>query len=294
MKHMIKALALVLALTLIGGAALAEVVTTANVWLRSGPGLNYDQVTSYKEGKSLTFLGETQMDDRPVLWYKVSDGKNTGWISSRYAELKNETLPEPNAAEATEAPAEPAEAPVETPAEAQAPVTFVEPEGDAVEQAPTAAEGALDAARLFTDSVAPAQSADGDLVELSAYYLDDLVTAAKEIGLISYREVESEVPFQYYNDAVIVAGNQNVEHVEVFGAGYAVFGARVGMSVGEAMACLNAAGLDYLPSVNGVSYEHPAGESAFYVDENGHDSCVNVYTDAQNIVVEIDWSTYTG
>ena len=76
MKHTVKLLALVLALMLIGGAALAEVVTTANVWLRSGPGLNYDQVTSYKEGKSLTFLGETQMDDRPVLWYKVSDGKN--------------------------------------------------------------------------------------------------------------------------------------------------------------------------------------------------------------------------
>ena len=293
MKHMIKALAIVLALMLIGGAALAEVVTTANVWLRSGPGLNYDQVTSYKEGKSLTFLGETQMDDRPVLWYKVSDGKNTGWISSRYAELKNETLPEPNA---TEAPAAPVEAPVEATAEpAEAPAAFVEPEGDAEEtEAPTVADGALDVGKLFADLVTPDKAGDADLVELSNYYLDDLVTAAKEIGLISYREVESEVPYQYYNDAVIVAGNQNVEHVEVFGAGYAVFGVRVGMSVGEAMACLNAAGLDYLPSMNGVSYEHPAGESAFYVDENGHDSCVNVFTDPQNMVVEIDWSTYTG
>ena len=182
MRPINKTLALVLALMLIGGAALAEVMTTANVWLRSGPGLNYDQVTSYKEGKSLTFLGETQMDERPVLWYKVTDGKNTGWISSVYSELKNETLPEPNP---TEAPAQVTEAPTEAPA------TEIEPEGDR-DGEPTVADSALDVAKLFVDSVAPAQPEGADGVELSDYYLDDLVTAAKDLGLISYREVESE------------------------------------------------------------------------------------------------------
>lgn len=291
MKRTTKALALILALMLIGGAALAEVVTTANVWLRAEPNREAEAITSYKEGKSLKFLGETQMDERPVLWYKVTDGKNTGWVSSMYTEIKNETLPEPNATEAPAAPEAEAAEPAEVPAEAP---VFAEPEGDAEEEAPTVADGAMDVGKLFADIVTPANTEEADLVELSSYYLDDLVTAANEIGLIGYREVESEVPYQYYNDAVIVAGNQNVEHVEVFGAGYAVFGVRVGMSVGEAIACLNAAGLDYLPSVNGVTYEHPAGESAFYVDENGHDSCVNVYTDAANMVIEIDWSTYTG
>lgn len=289
-----RTLALVLALALLGGSALAEIVTNANVWLRTGPGRNYDQITSYEKGKSLKFLGEVQMDERPIAWYKVSDGKNTGWISSVYSDPVNETLPEPTVTEA------PAQAPVEASTEApEAPV--VEPESDR-EGDPSAADAALDAAKLFFESVtqgeadtqAQTEAPAGDVVELSAFYLDDLVTSANELGLIQYRQVESEVPFQYSNDAMILAGNQNVEHVEVFGAGYAVFGVQVGMSVGEAMACLNAAGLDYLPSMNCISYEHPAAESAAYADENGHDSCVNVYTDAENKVIEIDWSTYTG
>ena len=290
-KHVLKIAALALVLMMIGGAALSEVVTTGSVWLRSAPNLNAEQITSYKEGKSLTFLGETAEDERPVLWYKVTDGKNTGWISSKYSKLVNEELPAPAATEApVEAPVEPIAAPVE-PTEAPAPLP--EPEGDS-EGDSSAATDALNAGKLFVDSIFQKPADNADVVELSGFYMDDLVTAANDIGLIDYREVISEVPFQYYNDAVIIAGNQNVEHVEVFGAGYSVFGVQVGMSTGEAIACLNAAGLDYLPGLNGVTYEHPAGESAGYVDENGHDSCVNLYTDDRNVVIVIDWSTYTG
>ncbi|MBR6219553.1 MAG: SH3 domain-containing protein [Clostridia bacterium] len=290
-KHVLKIAALALVLMMIGGAALSEVVTTGSVWLRSAPNLNAEQITSYKEGKSLTFLGETAEDERPVLWYKVTDGKNTGWISSKYSKLVNEELPAPAATEApVEAPVEPIAAPVE-PTEAPAPLPELEgdSEGDS-----SAATDALNAGKLFVDSIFQKPADNADVVELSGFYMDDLVTAANDIGLIDYREVISEVPFQYYNDAVIIAGNQNVEHVEVFGAGYSVFGVQVGMSTGEAIACLNAAGLDYLPGLNGVTYEHPAGESAGYVDENGHDSCVNLYTDDRNVVIVIDWSTYTG
>lgn len=290
-KHVLKIAALALVLMMIGGAALSEVVTTGSVWLRSAPNLNAEQITSYKEGKSLTFLGETAEDERPVLWYKVTDGKNTGWISSKYSKLVNEELPAPAATEAAvETPVEPIAAPVE-PTEAPAPLP--EPEGDS-EGDSSAATDALNAGKLFVDSIFQKPADNADVVELSGFYMDDLVTAANDIGLIDYREVISEVPFQYYNDAVIIAGNQNVEHVEVFGAGYSVFGVQVGMSTGEAIACLNAAGLDYLPGLNGVTYEHPAGESAGYVDENGHDSCVNLYTDDRNVVIVIDWSTYTG
>lgn len=290
-KHVLKIAALALVLMMIGGAALSEVVTTGSVWLRSAPNLNAEQITSYKEGKSLTFLGETAEDERPVLWYKVTDGKNTGWISSKYSKLVNEELPAPAATEAAvENPVEPIAAPVE-PTEAPAPLPELEgdSEGDS-----SAATDALNAGKLFVDSIFQKPADNADVVELSGFYMDDLVTAANDIGLIDYREVISEVPFQYYNDAVIIAGNQNVEHVEVFGAGYSVFGVQVGMSTGEAIACLNAAGLDYLPGLNGVTYEHPAGESAGYVDENGHDSCVNLYTDDRNVVIVIDWSTYTG
>ena len=89
-KVIIKTLGVALALALLCGAALAEVKTTGNVWMRKGPGLNYDQVTSFSSGKSLTYEGESSVDDRGVAWYKVSDGKNTGWVSSKYSELVGE------------------------------------------------------------------------------------------------------------------------------------------------------------------------------------------------------------
>ena len=79
MKHRaLRIVAAVLALLFAWGMALAEVRTTASVNVRSGPGLSYDIVATYQENKSLTYLGESSTDDRGVVWYKVSDGKNTG------------------------------------------------------------------------------------------------------------------------------------------------------------------------------------------------------------------------
>ena len=278
-KVLVKVFALALAMALLCGAALAEVRTTGNVWMRKGPGLSYDQVTSFSTGKTLTFLQETSEDDRGVIWYKVTDGKNTGWGSSRYTELVGETV------EATEAPTvEPTATPVVEPTQ--------QPEAT---EAPAFA--LPDAGLLFSNAEtteAPADAAPGETVELSQFYQDELVVAANEIGLISYRQVESEAPYQYYNDSVIVAGNQYVENIVVYGAGYEVFGVSVGMNANAAMACLNAAGLDYVESEKGITYEHKGNERSAFVDENGHDSCINLWVSDDNVITEIDWSTYTG
>ena len=278
-KVLVKVFALALAMALLCGAALAEVRTTGNVWMRKGPGLSYDQVTSFSTGKILTFLQETSEDDRGVIWYKVTDGKNTGWVSSRYTELVGETV------EATEAPTvEPTATPVVEPTQ--------QPEAT---EAPAFA--LPDAGLLFSNAEtteAPADAAPGETVELSQFYQDELVVAANEIGLISYRQVESEAPYQYYNDSVIVAGNQYVENIVVYGAGYEVFGVSVGMNANAAMACLNAAGLDYVESEKGITYEHKGNERSAFVDENGHDSCINLWVSDDNVITEIDWSTYTG
>ncbi len=67
----------------------AYVKTTASVNLRKGPGTGYAKVTSYAKDKQLTYLGESSKDSRGVVWYKVSDGKNTGWVSSVYAKMYN-------------------------------------------------------------------------------------------------------------------------------------------------------------------------------------------------------------
>ena len=299
-KHWLRGFAAALVLALLCGTALAEVKTTGTVWMRSGPGLSYDQVSSLSEGKSLEYLGESSVDDRGVAWYKVSDGKNTGWVSSKYSELVGED-----------------EAPAATDVEDDnAPDT--EPEEDAADEGNEgdlpATLSALNAGLLFTDSVTDQQeepavaepapaledeaeepaAAPGKSIELSGFYLDDLVEAANQISLISYRQVESEAPFQYYNDAVILAGNQQVENIVVYGAGYAVYGVSVGMDINAARACLNAAGLDFVDSANGVTYEHRGTEASHFVDGNGHDSCINLWVNDDNVVTEIDWSTYTG
>ena len=59
--------------------------------LRSGPGLGYETVSSITAGKSLVWLGESSVDDRGVVWYKVQ--RNNGeeaWVSSRYSTLETE------------------------------------------------------------------------------------------------------------------------------------------------------------------------------------------------------------
>ena len=284
-NRVIRMMAALVALMLLTGTALAEVRTTGNVWLRVGPGLDYDTVTILSGGKTLDYLGEKSVDERGVAWYKVAVGEKTGWVSSRYSELIGESA---------EAVAE---------------------DDDGAEVAPTeapASQSALDAGILFTGGDAeeePEEDADEDAaepsggapekgpvkaVELSGYYLNNLVEAANDIGLISYRQVQSEAPYQYYDDSVILAGNQQVENIVVYGPGYEVYGVAVGMNINAARACLNAAGLDYVESVNGVTYEHKATEASIFTDPKGHDSCINVWVNEDGTVAEIDWSTYTG
>ena len=43
-----------------------------------------------------------------------------------------------------------------------------------------------------------------------------------------------------------------------------------------------------------MTYEHKAAADAPFADANGHDSCINLWVNDENLVTEIDWSTYTG
>ena len=56
--------------------------------LRSGPGLNYALVSTVATGKTLTWLGDSSVDNRGVLWYKVRrNNGESAWVSSRYSVL---------------------------------------------------------------------------------------------------------------------------------------------------------------------------------------------------------------
>lgn len=77
---------------LLSACALADVVTTGNVNLRSGPGLKYDVVTSVSSGKHLDYLGDSSVDDRGIVWYLVEHNGMSCWISSVYSELVGESI----------------------------------------------------------------------------------------------------------------------------------------------------------------------------------------------------------
>lgn len=292
-NRFIRVLAVATALMLILGLALAEVRTTGDVWLRTGPGLDHDSIAILKMGRSYEYLGESSVDERGVVWYKISVGDKTGWVSSRYSELVGEAAANEDGGDDEAEPA-PTEAPASQSA-LNAGILFTQEDpADGSEPAPEAepGEGAGEEP-VQVPAPAPANG-PARTVELSGYYLNNLVEAANDIGLISYRQVKSEAPYQYYDDSLILAGNQQVENIVVYGGGYEIYGVSVGMNINAARACLNAAGLDYVESMNGVTYEHRATAASLFTDAKGHDSCINVWVDETGTVTEIDWSTYTG
>ena len=226
-----KILAACLALLLLyAGAAMAEVVTTGNVNLREGPGLEYDTLITVPSGTELFFCDDIRTDDRGVDWYSVDYKDYSGWVSSKYAELVNE--PQPVAFDLTD----------------------------------------LDS-----------------FVEVSGYYLANLDDAAEALGLEDYREVNSEAPRRFSNDALTLGGDFDAEFFDLTGGGYTLFGAAPGMTLEEVRQKLEAAGLERFSD---ACYQHPAGPNS-HANVDGMDSCINLWTRG-DIVIELDWSTYTG
>lgn len=55
--------------------------------LRTGPGLDYDDIDTIKKGERAYYMGSYSRDERGVLWYRVNFDGQTGWLSSRYTTL---------------------------------------------------------------------------------------------------------------------------------------------------------------------------------------------------------------
>lgn len=228
-----KLIAAILILFVLIGAACAEVVTTGNVNLRTGPGLAYDVLTSVSEGKSLTYLKQTSIDDRGIAWYLVDHKGTECWISSVYSKVVGEAV----------APA-------------------VQP-------------------------TMPDLTNIQYFVELSAYYHQDLHASAAELAITNFAEVNSEVPNQYANENLTIAGYDTIEFFSLLGGEYTIYGAAIGMKAQNAAMTMSSNGLKLLSSDDHVMvFEHPA-------EEGGFDSCINVLIE-DGVVTEIDWSTYTG
>lgn len=66
------------------------VTATAKVFVRSGPGIDYEDITDMKRGDTALYLEESKKANG-VTWYKIKFFKNNreyiGWVSSKYSEL---------------------------------------------------------------------------------------------------------------------------------------------------------------------------------------------------------------
>ena len=134
----------------------------------------------------------------------------------------------------------------------------------------------------------------GDMVELSDFYLSSLSDAALALRLTAHGEDNlSELQHFYTNDALLIAGNDLLEHFLVTGPGYAIFGVYVGMDINAARSALLSAGLVQAGNTMGAYFQHLAGPRSS-VNVDGYDSGISLMTDAAGTVTEISWSTYSG
>ncbi len=73
-------------------AAAGYVTTTGKVYLRRGAGTDYAAVTSIAKNATLSF-NRTAKDERGVIWFHVTYGSASGWISSIYARQNDAPAP---------------------------------------------------------------------------------------------------------------------------------------------------------------------------------------------------------
>ena len=77
---------LLLIVVMCGTFALADVVVTTNVNMRSGPGTGYRVICTVPEGSHLDYMDEKVGGNGKVTWYQVKYDGQKGWIYAEYAE----------------------------------------------------------------------------------------------------------------------------------------------------------------------------------------------------------------
>ena len=256
----------------LGAPALANatVYTTSGVNLREGPGLGYAKVGALQAGTGLEYLGRISTDESGEDWYQVRYYGDAVWISSSYAHLDAAALADSYAGEGyLDYNQEITAIPLATP---QAQITAVPSFDDEATLAPTFGVPGM--------------------IELSGYYRTSLKGSAISLGLTSFRHDEnSALQNKYYNDALLIAGNDSTEHILVSGAGYSVYGVYVGMDIASAQAVLTAAGLTQSAGTMGLYFQH-RGLPPTEDNPEGFDSSISALTDGSGTITEISWSSY--
>lgn len=65
------------------------VYALGDVYIRKGPGTDYDTVGGIKAESEAEYTGNNSTDERGVIWYQIIYDGVEGWVSSKYAKLMN-------------------------------------------------------------------------------------------------------------------------------------------------------------------------------------------------------------
>ena len=64
-----------------------KVYMSGDAYIRKGAGLDYASLGVIKKGTIATYLDASSIDNRGVIWYRISCNGITGWVSGKYATL---------------------------------------------------------------------------------------------------------------------------------------------------------------------------------------------------------------
>lgn len=266
----------ILALTLIlilcvALPALADntLYTTDDVNLREGPGENYARIGSLAKGTGVEYLGRISTDSKGVDWYQVRYYGEAVWMCSRYAYIDPAVIADSYVGEGfLDYNQEITAIPKATPQPDIATVPSLD--GDAM--------------------MAPTFGVPG-MIEMSSFCNTSLKGSAISLGLPGFKQGSPRK--MYYNDVLLISGNDYTDHILITGAGYTVYGVYVGMDINSAQAVLNAAGLVQTPGGMGLYFQHPTSVIAPTDGEMVYDAYINAITDGSGKVTEISWYAAT-
>lgn len=259
MKKIIRIISLIMvSAMLMTATAFAQVVSTASVKIRKGPGLNYEMIDAVVKNTYMTYKGSTKYDNRGVAWYKVGYKDKVGWVSSKYTVL-NDIGGSSNSSEWNN--------------------NYIYGAGYLGDTSFNAGWfGEYDTRDYWFD--------------LSDVMFTNLKSAAEYIGLAYYESVPySEAPNQYGNKWITIGGHKKVEYIDYCGGPYRLYGVDLnmeseiaGLVMMEYGLHLNDFGDDYMlferldPNGNGI---------------NEYDSCLYLYEE-NGYVARIIWCAYSG
>ncbi|MBE5776757.1 MAG: hypothetical protein E7326_04565 [Clostridiales bacterium] len=125
---------------------------------------------------------------------------------------------------------------------------------------------------------------DGDLTELSNIYLQSFDEIAITLGL--NENMDSDMR-EFTNGSVFITGQHYIEHIVLTGAGYTVYGVKVGDNVTDAVRLLKQKLVPDSQSTEAYIYRIPCSPDSVSIDGEGFDGTLTITVDANKQVTSI-------